>query len=70
MSSYQPFSATHGPGGGFDTGGEDFEPGTMRIKVKRFWRLAGSKPELENIVYSDSRLKKRFFGFLEQFCAC
>lgn len=26
MSSYQPFSATHGPGGGFDTGGEDFEP--------------------------------------------
>ena len=20
MSSYQPFSATHGPGGGFDTG--------------------------------------------------
>jgi hypothetical protein len=27
MSSYQPFSATHGPGGGFDTGGEDFEPG-------------------------------------------
>jgi len=26
MSSYQPFSATHGPGGGFDTGGEDYEP--------------------------------------------
>merc|ERR1719347_665055 len=26
MSNYQPFSATHGPGGGFDTGGEDFEP--------------------------------------------
>ena len=26
LSSYQPFSATHGPGGGFDTGGEDFEP--------------------------------------------
>jgi len=26
MSSYQPFSATHGPGGGFDTGGDDNEP--------------------------------------------
>jgi len=26
MSSYQPFSATHGPGGGFDTGGDDYEP--------------------------------------------
>ena len=26
MSSYQPFSATHGPGGGVDTGGGDFEP--------------------------------------------
>ena len=26
LSNYQPFSATHGPGGGFDTGGEDFEP--------------------------------------------
>ena len=26
LSSYQPFLATHGPGDGFDTGGEDFEP--------------------------------------------
>ena len=25
-SGYQPFSATHGPGGGFDTGGEDMNP--------------------------------------------
>ena len=25
-TSYQPFSATHGPGGGFDTGGEDMNP--------------------------------------------
>lgn len=25
MSGYQPFSATHGPGGGFDTGGDDAE---------------------------------------------
>jgi len=25
-ASYQPFSATHGPGGGFDTGGEDMNP--------------------------------------------
>ena len=24
MSSYQPFSATHGPGGGFDTGKSGF----------------------------------------------
>lgn len=23
---YQPFSATHGPSGGFDTGGEDMDP--------------------------------------------
>ena len=25
-AGYQPFSATHGPGGGFDTGGEDMNP--------------------------------------------
>ena len=25
-AGYQPFSATHGPGGGFDTGGEDMSP--------------------------------------------
>ena len=25
-AGYQPFSATHGPGGGFDTGGEDANP--------------------------------------------
>ena len=31
-ASYQPFSATHGPGGGFDTGGEDMNP-EVRIKV-------------------------------------
>ena len=32
-ASYQPFSATHGPGGGFDTGGEDMNP-EVRIKIK------------------------------------
>ncbi|XP_040577213.1 negative elongation factor E-like [Lepeophtheirus salmonis] len=26
LSSYQPFSATHGPGGGFDTGADDLNP--------------------------------------------
>ena len=25
-AGYQPFSATHGPGGGFDTGGDDMNP--------------------------------------------
>merc|ERR1719270_2325476 len=25
-AGYQPFSATHGPGGGFDAGGEDMNP--------------------------------------------
>lgn len=36
-AGYQPFSATHGPGGGFDTGGEDLnvepvEPPTKKVK--------------------------------------
>lgn len=35
MSSYQPFSATHGPGGGFDTGGEDFEPEVLEHVQKQ-----------------------------------
>jgi hypothetical protein len=39
----------------------------MCIKMKRFYQRAGSKPELENIVYSDSRLKKD--SFFEPFCA-
>nr|ACO14831.1 Negative elongation factor E [Caligus clemensi] len=26
LSGYQPFSATHGPGGGFDTGADDLNP--------------------------------------------
>lgn len=61
MSSYQPFSATHGPGGGFDTGGEDFEPeipeAMQKTKQKNLYdnfvkkrdqeerKEAGEKPE-------------------------
>jgi len=37
LSSYQPFSATHGPGGGFDTGGEDFEPEIPEALVCLDW---------------------------------
>jgi len=35
LSNYQPFSATHGPGGGFDTGGEDFEPEPTEAKQRQ-----------------------------------
>jgi hypothetical protein len=37
------------------------------FRVKWSKHLVGPKPELENIVYSDSRLKKRFLVFLSRF---
>ncbi len=40
---------------------------SMDNRMKQFQQLADPKPELENIVYSDSRLKKRFFVFLGRF---
>jgi hypothetical protein len=36
---------------------------SAQFRVKRFWDLAGPKQELENIVYPDSRLIKRFLVF-------
>eukprot|EP00095_Tigriopus_kingsejongensis_P008961 maker-scaffold334_size202906-snap-gene-0.19 protein:Tk08961 transcript:maker-scaffold334_size202906-snap-gene-0.19-mRNA-1 annotation:"negative elongation factor e" len=39
-AGYQPFSATHGPSGGFDTGGEDMNPEPMEPpppKVKNLY---------------------------------
>jgi len=50
MSSYQPFSATHGPGGGFDTGGEDFEP-----EVPEHVQKAKQKNLYENFVRERDR---------------
>jgi len=34
-AGYQPFSATHGPSGGFDTGGEDTNPEPPEPPVKK-----------------------------------
>lgn len=34
-AGYQPFSATHGPGGGFDTGGEDMNPEPVEPPPKK-----------------------------------
>ncbi|CAB4054756.1 RDBP [Lepeophtheirus salmonis] len=42
LSAYQPFSATHGPGGGFDTGVDDLNPepplhnSSSKMKEPRF----------------------------------
>ncbi len=41
----------------------------MDERVKWFQQLADPKPELENIVYSDSRLQKKIFRFFGPFCA-
>jgi len=38
-AGYQPFSATHGPGGGFDTGGEDMNPEPVEPPVKKVKNL-------------------------------
>jgi hypothetical protein len=41
----------------------------MFIRVKQFEQLAGPKPELKNIVHSDSRLKKNIYRCFGPFCA-
>lgn len=41
-AGYQPFSATHGPGGGFDTGGEDMNPEPVEPPVKKVKNLYDS----------------------------
>ena len=38
-AGYQPFSATHGPGGGFDTGGEDMNPEPVEPPAKKVKNL-------------------------------
>jgi len=38
-AGYQPFSATHGPGGGFDTGGEDMNPEPVEPAPKKVKNL-------------------------------
>ncbi len=38
-AGYQPFSATHGPGGGFDTGGEDLNVDPVEPPVKKVKNL-------------------------------
>ncbi len=65
-AGYQPFSATHGPSGGFDTGGEDMNPEPRDPppkKVKNLYdsfvsardreerRLEPDKPRQGNTVY-------------------
>ncbi len=42
----------------------------QNMQVERFQQNAGPKPEMENIVHSDSHLKKRFLVFFEPLCAC
>ena len=41
-AGYQPFSATHGPGGGFDTGGEDMNPEPVEPPPKKVKNLYDS----------------------------
>lgn len=41
-AGYQPFSATHGPGGGFDTGGEDMNPEPVEPPTKKVKNLYDS----------------------------
>ncbi len=41
-AGYQPFSATHGPGGGFDTGGEDMNPEPVEPAPKKVKNLYDS----------------------------
>ena len=38
-AGYQPFSATHGPGGGFDMGGDDMNPEPVEPPTKKVKNL-------------------------------
>lgn len=63
MSSYQPFSATHGPGGGFDTGGEDFEPEisdeAKKTKQKNLYETFVKERDIEERGLTDEKNKPR-----------
>lgn len=58
LSGYQPFSATHGPGGGFDTGGEDMNPEPPVRIIDRYFII---KP---NFNHQSSGFKDSKFCFM------
>jgi len=66
MSSYQPFSATHGPGGGFDTGGEDFEPeipeSAQKVKQKNLYENFVRERDKEERGLADAKDNKPRVG--------